>query len=117
MIKGQLISSQRYLDRKKVVDKALRFKLFRVSVYPVVLRGVQYTVLMDGHHNFAAAKLAEVEPVYIGPPKKLVKIFSKMTEREIEVMLINNLTDCDYYFVDSGEVVDHLLMPEYQTCN
>ena len=117
MILGKLISSRRYLDRKKVVDKALRFKLFRISVYPVVLRGVQYTVLMDGHHNLAAAKLAGVEPVYIGPPKKIVKIFSKMTQREIEVMLINNVTDCDYYFVDTGEVVEHLRMPEYQPCN
>lgn len=117
MIKGKLISSQRYIDRKKVVDKALRFKLFRVSVHPVMLRGVQYTVLMDGHHNLAAARLAGVEPIYIGPPKKIVKIFSKMTEREIELMLINNLTDCDYYFVESGEVVKHLQLPEYEPCN
>ena len=45
MIKGKLISSQRYLDNTKVVDRALRFKRFIVSVYPIVLRGQQYTIL------------------------------------------------------------------------
>ena len=55
MIKGPLISCQRYLDREKVADRAIRFKRFIVSVYPIVLRGQQYTILIDGHHNFAAA--------------------------------------------------------------
>ncbi|EFR5870466.1 chromosome partitioning protein ParB, partial [Salmonella enterica] len=49
-IKGPLISSQRYLDKAKVNDRAARFKRFIVSVYPIVLRGQQYTILMDGHH-------------------------------------------------------------------
>lgn len=59
-IKGPLISSQSYLDKAKVNDRAARFKRFIVSVYPIVLRGQQYTILMDGHHNYAAAKLAGV---------------------------------------------------------
>lgn len=63
IIKGQLISSQRYLDRSKVADRAMRFKRFIVAVYPIVLRGVQHTILMDGHHNYAAAKLAGVDPI------------------------------------------------------
>lgn len=46
-IKGPLISSQRYLDKAKVNDRAARFKRFIVSVYPIVLRGQQYTILMD----------------------------------------------------------------------
>lgn len=44
MIKGKLISSQRYLDKAKVVDRALRFKRFIVSVYPIVLRGKQTSI-------------------------------------------------------------------------
>ncbi|EAM8616059.1 ParB/RepB/Spo0J family partition protein [Salmonella enterica] len=63
-IKGPLISSQRYLDKAKVNNRAARFKRFIVSVYPIVLRGQQYTILMDGHHNYAAAKLAGIEPDY-----------------------------------------------------
>lgn len=46
-IKGPLISSQRYLDKAKVNNRAARFKRFIVSVYPIVLRGQQYTILMD----------------------------------------------------------------------
>ncbi len=52
MIKGPLISSQRYLDLAKVIDKAYRFRVFAVVVYPVILRGRQYTMIMDGHHNY-----------------------------------------------------------------
>ncbi|AOR64840.1 hypothetical protein [Pectobacterium wasabiae] len=112
MIKGPLISSQRYLDREKVADKAYRFTKFYVEVYPVVLHGNQYTLIMDGHHNYAASRLAGVEPTYRPIRKKLAKIFSGMTQREIEVFLINNLTDSHLYYVESGEVVEELTMPE-----
>lgn len=74
-IKGPLISSQRYLDKAKVSDRAARFKRFIVSVYPIVLRGQQYTILMDGHHNYAAAKLAGIEPDY-RPITKRCSVFS-----------------------------------------
>ncbi|MCW2482990.1 chromosome partitioning protein ParB [Candidatus Symbiopectobacterium sp. NZEC135] len=112
MINGPLISSQRYLDRAKVVDKAYRFNRFYVEVYPVVLRGKQYTLIMDGHHSYAAAKLAGIEPTYRPIRKKLAKIFKGMTQREIEVLLINNITDSHLYYVESGEVVEELAMPE-----
>lgn len=55
MIKGRLISSQRYLNQAIVAERAVKFKRFVVNVLPVVFRGTQYTILMDGHHNFAAA--------------------------------------------------------------
>ncbi len=80
MIKGKLISSQRYLDNAKVVDRALRFKRFIVSVYPIVLRGQQYTILMDGHHNYAAAKLAGAEPDYRPIGKKVMKIMALLNK-------------------------------------
>ncbi|HHY1015937.1 TPA: chromosome partitioning protein ParB [Klebsiella michiganensis] len=112
IIKGQLISSQRYLDRSKVADRALRFKRFIVAVYPIVLRGVQYTILMDGHHNYAAAKLAGVEPDFRPIAKKVMKILGGMTEREREALFINNVTDSNYYYVETGEVVQELLLPD-----
>ncbi|GCW61628.1 hypothetical protein HmCmsJML116_03840 [Escherichia coli] len=111
-IKGPLISSQRYLNDAKVADKASRFKRFIVGVYPVVLRGVQYTILMDGHHNYAAAKLAGVEPDYRPITKKVLRILGDMTEREREAFFINNVTDSNYYFVETGEVVHGLVMPD-----
>ncbi|WOO49480.1 hypothetical protein R2S03_18770 [Hafnia alvei] len=55
-IKGQLISSQRYLNEYVVLDKVKRFKVFIVDILHVTLRGKQYTLLVNGHHNFAAAK-------------------------------------------------------------
>lgn len=112
IVKGRLISSQRYLDRSKVTDRALRFKRFKVAVYPIVLRGVQYTILMDGHHNYAAAKLAGIEPDYRSVAKKLMKIIGGMTEREREALFINNVTDSNYYYVETGEVVQELLLPD-----
>lgn len=112
IIKGQLISSQRYLDRSKVTDRALNFKRFIVAVYPIVLRGVQYTILMDGHHNYAAAKLAGVEPDFRPITKKVMKIIGGMTEREREALFINNVTDSNYYYVETGEVVQELLLPD-----
>ncbi|WP_211843462.1 ParB/RepB/Spo0J family partition protein [Raoultella ornithinolytica] len=111
-IKGQLISSQRYLDRGKVTDRALRFKRFVVSVYPIVLRGVQYSILMDGHHNYTAAKLAGVEPDFRHVSKKVMKVIGGMTEREREALFINNVTDSNYYYVETGEVVQELLLPD-----
>lgn len=112
IIKGQLISSQRYLDRSKVTDRALRFKRFIVAVYPIVLRGVQYTILMDGHHNYAAAKLAGVEPDFRPVAKKVMKVIGGMTEHEREALFINNVTDSHYYYVETGEVVQELLLPD-----
>lgn len=112
MIKGHLISSQRYLDKEKVADRAMRFKRFIVSVYPVVLRGQQYTILMDGHHNYAAAKLAGVEPDFRPIGKKVMKIISSLSEHEREAFFINNVTDSDYYYVETGEVVKELVLPD-----
>lgn len=112
MIKGKLISSQRYLDMEKVNDRSVRFKRFIVNVYPVVLRGTQYTILMDGHHNYAAAKLAGIEPDYRPITKKVRRILGEMSEREREAFFINNVTDSNYYYVDNGEVVTNLLLPD-----
>lgn len=112
MIKGKLISSQRYLDMDKVNDRAVRFKSFIVNVYPVVLRGVQYTIIMDGHHNFAAARLAGIEPDFRPIGKKAKRILDSIPDREREAFLINNITDSNYYCVDNGEVITNLLLPD-----
>lgn len=112
IIKGVLISSQRYLNMNIVSERAVRFKRFVVNVYPVVLRGVQYTIIMDGHHNYAAAKLAGVEPDYRPIGKKIMKILAGMSVEEREALLINNVTDSNYYVVETGEVVNSLLLPD-----
>ncbi|ENH6342569.1 hypothetical protein ABWH74_006001 [Burkholderia vietnamiensis] len=104
-----MISSQRYLDAARVADKAARFQAFIVHVADVMLRGKPYRLLIDGHHNLAAARAAGVEPTWRGPTAKWRRIQSATPAAEFERFLINNLTDSDYYFVDTGEVVSDLL--------
>lgn len=103
-----LISSQRFLDRATVMHKARTFKVFVVRTVDIELRGVMYRVLIDGHHNLAAAKLAGVEPDWRGPSCKTQRVMRKLGNR-IPAMLINNLTDSDWYYVETGHVVTELL--------
>lgn len=104
-----LISSQRFLDPRTVQRKAASFKVFVVRVLETSLRGRTYRVLLDGHHNLAAASLLGIEPTWKGPAKKFQRIQAGMSPSDFERFLINNLTDSDWYFVDSGRVVEDLL--------
>lgn len=104
-----LISSQRFLDEQLVVEKASTFSVFIVRVAEVTLRGKSYRILTDGHHNLAAARRAGVEPTWRGPSTKWRRIQAKADRARFEAFLINNLTDSDWYFVDTGEVVSELL--------
>ncbi|WP_069267367.1 hypothetical protein [Paraburkholderia nodosa] len=104
-----LISSQRFLDPAKVADKAGRFRVFIVRVAELELRGRRYRILVDGHHTLAAARAAGVSPTWRGPPAKWQRIQRATPPADFERFLINNLTDSDWYFVETGEVVRELL--------
>lgn len=104
-----LISSQRYLNERLVAEKAARFSVFVVRVAEVALRGKPYRILTDGHHNLAAARRAGVEPTWRGPSTKWRRIQASADPARFEAFLINNLTDSDWYFVETGEVVEELL--------
>lgn len=104
-----LISSQRFLDPKIVLRKARTFKVFIVNVIEIELRGRKYRILADGHHNLAAARLAGVEPTWRGPTKKLDFVMKTTPKDEFARFLINNLTDSDWYYVNTGMVVEELL--------
>lgn len=104
-----LISSQRYLNPKKVLRKASTFKKFIVTTLTIELRGAKYRVMLDGHHNLAAARLAGVEPEWRGPSLKMQRLLRGMNKAQVARFLINNLTDSDWYFIDSGEPVPELL--------
>jgi len=104
-----LISSQRYLNHETVHRKATTFKQFIVSTVTVELLGVAYRVLIDGHHNLAAAKLAGVEPTWRGPSPKMQRFIKRSTKDDVVRFFINNLTDSDWYFMDTGQVVPELL--------
>lgn len=104
-----LISSQRFVDPRKVARKAATFKVFVVRAMNIDLLGRQYRVLLDGHHNLAAARLAGVEPAWRGPSRKTRRIQDSMSSADFERLMINNLTDSDWYYVETGEVVRELL--------
>ena len=104
-----LISSQRYLDPATVARKARTFKVFVVRTVTVELRGRMYRVLTDGHHNLAAARMAGVQPIWRGASRKLLRAMQEMGQSAFARMLINNLTDSDWYDVDTGVVVPELL--------
>lgn len=104
-----LISSQRFLNHAMVARKALTFKVFVVSTVEIELRGQMYRILADGHHNLAASRMAGVEPTWRGPSRKLQRVMRGMSAAELAHFLINNLTDSDWYFVDTGKVVTELL--------
>tara|TARA_R100001039_G_C1851908_1_gene112607 strand:- start:2455 stop:2862 length:408 start_codon:yes stop_codon:yes gene_type:complete len=109
--KPPLISCQRYLNEEVVKRKAETFKVFLVRVHECTLRGKRYRVIVDGHHNYAAAKLRGVEPTFTGPGAKFLRHLAKTTPRQQEAFFINNLTDCEHYYVETGEVVEELVAP------
>lgn len=107
-----LISSQRYLNRDVVARKANNFKVFVVRTVDLELRGRRYRVIVDGHHNLAAARLTGAEPKWKGAPPKLERIMKSMRASDFADFMINNLTDSDWYFHDTGQVVEELLAPQ-----
>ncbi|MDF3929850.1 hypothetical protein [Pseudomonas putida] len=107
-----LISSQRYLNREVVARKAAKFKVFVVRTVDLAMRGRVYRIILDGHHNLAAARLIGAEPKWKGPPAKFERMMSSMSAQSLADFLINNLTDSDWYFHDTGQVVEELLAPQ-----
>lgn len=106
-----LISSQRYLNEAVIKRKAESFKVFVVRIHECTLRGKRYRMIIDGHHNYAAAKLKGVEPTFSCPGNKFMRHLNKMTPRQQEAFLVNNLTDCEHYYVETGEIVTELEAP------
>ena len=107
-----LISSQRYLNRDVIAKKAASFKVFVVRTVTLDIRGKHYRILLDGHHNLAAARLVGAEPTWKGPPAKFERIMRCMSADSFAALMINNLTDSDWYFHGTGEVVADLLAPQ-----
>lgn len=107
-----IISSQRYLNREVIMRKAAKFKVFVVRTVDLEMRGKVYRIILDGHHNLAAARLIGATPIWKGPPPKFERIMKSMTADSFAAFMINNLTDSDWYFHDTGQVVEELLAPQ-----
>ena len=112
MSEPPLISSQRYLNRQVIIRKATKFKVFVVRTVDLKMRSRIYRIILDGHHNLAAARLIGAEPTWKGPPPKFQRIMKSMPPESFVAFMINNLTDSDWYFHETGQVVEELLAPQ-----
>jgi hypothetical protein len=94
------ISSQRYTDPKIVAEK-LAARDFEVAVVEVEIDSEMYRVIVDGHHSFAAAKAAGVEPEYV-PAHPEVR---GDVAADPEAYLAEHRIDSDYYDVQTGQEI------------
>jgi hypothetical protein len=99
-----LISSQRYIDYD-IVDNKIQANDFTVQLSPVfVIGGVEYQVVMDGHHSYHAAIETGVLPVfYVQSASENDRI--SLLNDDIDLFLQSCYIDSDWYNVETGRCV------------
>jgi hypothetical protein len=95
-----LISSQRYLDQDIVESKRVA-RDYTVSVLDVTVDGIDYQVVVDGHHSIAAAKADGVEPVIVVQNATQDDRAALNGEDLLEACYI----DSDWYDLASGQTI------------
>lgn len=100
-----LITSQDYLDAGTVNTKVSNND-FTVLVSPVFeIDGDEYQVLLDGHHSYAAAKQAGVEPVFEVATTQDADYVAYLTEGDVESFLEAAWMGDDWKSVETGSSV------------
>lgn len=100
-----IISSQRYINDEIVAAK-LADQDYVVTLSPAfAVDGIEYQVILDGHHSLAAAREAGVEPEYVEADKRTADTVALLERGEIEDFLAVTYIDSDYYVVATGESV------------
>ena len=95
------ISSQRYLDDDVVSSKRIAGD-FTVYTYEVG----DWTVIVDGHHSLAAARLDGAEPAYRPVSRDLAAEYDhQVLAMGIDGWLEAHQSDSDWYYVDTGCLV------------
>ncbi|KAA8385464.1 ParB/RepB/Spo0J family partition protein [Acetobacter tropicalis] len=99
------ISSQKFLDEEIVAEK-IAAEDFTVFVSPSFeIDGEEYRLMLDGHHSFAAAKEAGVEPVIIEQDGTDNDTICLLNAGNIDDFLAVNRNDCDFYDISTGRDV------------
>lgn len=97
-----LISSQRFLDESIVAEKAEN-EDFSCKYYRISVNGTEYRVLVDGHHSYAAAKAAGVEPELDEVDGQIKAEFDgQVADLGAEGWLEAHYHDAPYYHLDTG---------------
>ena len=96
---NKTISSQKYLD-DSIVEGKRATKDYVVTTHDITVNGVDYTVIVDGHHSLAAAIADCVEPEFVAASQSLASSYS-----EGEDFLLQNQIDSDWYDIATGLAV------------
>lgn len=100
-----IISSQRHIDDEIVAAKR-EAQDYVVSLSPAFLvDGVEYQVVLDGHHSMAAARLDGIAPEYVEADRRVNDKVALIERGEIEDFLAAAWVDSDYYVIETGECV------------
>lgn len=97
-----LISSQRYLSEETVEAKRVS-KDYEVTLGKLItVDGVDYRVVIDGHHSLAAANADGVNPTYsIATATEC----DRESIDDLDQYLESHWIDSDYYDVETGKNV------------
>ena len=88
-----IISSQRYTNDEIVASK-LASQDYTVTLSPAfAVDGIEYQVILDGHHSLEASRLAGVDPEYVEADKRTADTVALLSEL-VETRFTRRL-DCD----------------------
>lgn len=100
-----LISSQRHLD-EDVVNEKRESADYEVTVYPFEHDGVEYVVVVDGHHSLEAARRDGVEPTLEPARGELRRqLDAELEHVGAERWLENHYVDSGWYDLKTGREI------------
>ena len=99
-IPANLISSQKFIDDQIVTAKR-DTEDYTVQTATVDVEGIEYLVLIDGHHSLEAAKRDGVAVDF----EECDREIQRDASRDGNAFLIANQLDSDWYFVATGKDV------------
>lgn len=102
---AHLISAQAHRDDEIVASKIAAGD-FEVQVSPVfVVGGIEYQVVVDGHHSLEAAKVAGVDAEFVVQTARDNDTIALLDVGQVEDFLAAHMIDGEYRFVETGNYV------------
>lgn len=100
-----LISAQEHRDDEIVAAKIAAGD-FEVQVSPVfVVDGVEYQVVVDGHHSFEAARVAGVDAEFVIQTARENDTIALLDRGQVGDFLAAHMIDGEYRFAETGNYV------------
>ena len=100
-----IISSQRYLSDTIIAEKVAANDV-TVSLSPIFeVDGVEYQVVLDGHHSLEAAHVLGIDPEYSVLDATDCDAITMLEHGDVEEFLLASWMDSDYYDVATDRVI------------